>query len=283
MKEQTIGMELEFTGLTRKTAASIIARHFGKTTRGTSVTDNAEREWKVVSDGSIRVDGGEACELVTPILKWDDIETVQEIVRALRGAGAKVNDSCGLHVHIGAAGMTATAIRNLVNNVASHEEILYKALNVHTCRKRYCRPTDTRFLNALNARKPATIEELGQIWYNQDSDNFPTHHYHESRYTICNLHALFTKGTIEFRIFNGTLHAGEVKTAIQLACALVANAKAAKRILYKPEQVENERFAMRTWLTRPQGLNLNGEEFQTLRHHLTKRLEGNAAWRYATA
>ena len=283
MKEQTIGMELEFTGLTRKTAASIIARHFGKTTRGTSVTDNAEREWKVVSDGSIRVDGGEACELVTPILGWGDIETVQEIVRELRGAGAKVNDSCGLHVHIGAAGMTATAIRNLVNNVASHEEILYKALNVHTCRKRYCRPTDTRFLNALNARKPATIEELGRIWYNQDSDNFPTHHYHESRYTICNLHALFTNGTIEFRIFNGTLHAGEVKTAIQLACALVANAKAAKRILYKPAQVENERFAMRTWLTRPQGLNLNGEEFQTLRHHLTKRLEGNAAWRYATA
>ena len=108
-------------------------------------------------------------------------------------------------------------------------------------------------------------------------------HYDNSRYTIVNLHALFTKKTVEFRIFNGTLHAGEVKTAIQLCCALVANAKAAKRTLYKQIQTENERFAMRTWLTRPQGLNLNGEEFETLRHHLTKHLEGNAAWRYAIA
>ena len=178
--------------------------------------------------------------------------------------------------------MTATAIRNLVNNVASHENLLYKALAVHASRKSYCKPTSERFLRELNEKKPQTLEELGEIWYQVPAGNFPTFHYHYSRYTILNLHALFTKGTIEFRIFNGTLHAGEVKTAIQLACALVANAKTAKRTLYKPIQAENEKFAMRTWLTRPRGgLNLNGAEFETLRHHMTKNLSGNAAWRYA--
>ncbi len=217
--------------------------------------------------------------MVTPILKWADIENLQEIVRELRHAGAFVNETCGLHIHIGAQGMTAQAIRNLVNNVASHEGLLYKALNVHSERKHYCKPANERFLRELNEKKPATLSELKPIWY---GDNFSHNaHYDKSRYTILNLHALFTKGTVEFRIFNGTMHAGEVKTAIQLACALVANAKAAKRTAYRKVETDNDRFAMRTWLTRPQGLNLNGSEFETLRHHLTKHLAGNAAWRHA--
>lgn len=286
MKTQTIGAELEFTGLTRSTAAEVIANHFGRTARRVSdmqskVRDNQGREWAVVSDASIRINGGEACEMVTPILRWEDIETLQQIVRALRRGGAKVNDSCGLHVHIGAAGITAQAVRNLINNVASHEELLYKALDVHTARRRYCQPTDARFLRDLNAKKPATLEEIGEIWYQTAARYFPTYHYHRSRYTICNLHALFTKGTIEFRLFNGTLHAGEVKTAIQLSCALVALAKRVTRTNYRPVSLDNEKFAMRTWLTRPQGLNLNGAEFETARHHLLKHLSGNAAWRYA--
>lgn len=281
MKNQTIGVEIEMTGLTKDTVAKIVAGYFGTTaTRACSqrsyAKDNQGREWNVTRDASIRIDGGEACELVTPILTWADIETLQEIIRKLRRAGAKVNESCGLHVHIGAAGMTATAIRNLVNNVASHEELLYKALNVHENRKRYCRPTDERFLRELNTRKPATLDEVKPIWYGDSG--YHGNHYDASRYTIVNLHALFTKGTIEFRIFNGTLHAGEVKTAIQLACALVAFAKASKRSLLRPVNIENEKFTMRTWLVR---MGLSGEEFKTARHHLIKHLGGNAAWRYA--
>lgn len=280
MKTQTIGTELEFTGISRETAAKVIANFFGTTAqldRSWTATDNAGREWKVVSDGSIRTEnGGEACEMVTPILGWADIENLQEIVRGLRRAGAKVNETCGLHIHIGAQGMTAAAIRNLVNNVASHEKLLYKALDVHEYRKRYCRPTDERFLRELNEKKPATLDELKPIWYGDDGSH--NYHYDNSRYTVCNLHATFTKGTIEMRLFNGSLHAGEIKTAIQLCCAMVAFAKTSKHTLYRPVQNENEKFAMRTWLIR---MGMSGDEFKTARHHLTKKLTGNAAWRFA--
>lgn len=282
MKTSTIGVEIEFTGLTRREAAKTISEHFGTEPDATIATDNTGREWRVVRDSSIVTDGGEQCELVTPILNYGDIETLQEIVRKLRKAGAKVNKSCGLHVHIGAKGMTAQAIRNLVNTVASREELFFKALNVDEARKRrYCKPVDERFLQELNAKKPATLDEVKTIWYGDDHDH--DYHYHESRYHALNLHATFTKGTIEFRLFNGTLHAGEIKTAIQISCALVAFAKAAKKASYKPVSLENAKFAMRTFLTRPTGLNLNGDEFKTLRHHLTKNLEGNAAWRFAVA
>lgn len=283
MKEQTIGVEIEFTGITRLDAAKVIARHFGTTIqsdRTWTVKDNKRRVWKVAVDSSVRIEnGGGACELVTPILTYGDIETLTTIVAELKAAGAKVNESCGLHVHIGAANLTAQAIRNLVNDVASHEELLYKALNVHQRRKSYCKPTNKNFLNRLNARKPKTLDELAETWYQRRP--FPTIHYDESRYHTLNLHATFTKGTVEFRIFNGSLEADDIKTAIQLSCALVANAKASKRTPYKPVNVENEKFAMRTWLTRPQGLNLNGAEFATLRNCLTKNLSGNSAWRFA--
>lgn len=295
MKGQTIGVEVEFTGIGRKKAAETVAAYFGTMANYTAgsydawtVKDNAGREWKIMCDSSIKAQekvsgekvsaGGQyRCELVTPILKWLDIETLQEIIRKLRKAGGFVNETCGLHCHVGANGMTAQAVRNLVNTVASREKLFYKALAVHENRKRYCKPTSERFLRDLNEKKPSTLEELGKIWYNTDG-SLPTFHYHESRYTIVNLHALFTKGTVEFRIFNGTLHAGEIKSAIQFSAALVAFAKKQKRTLYREVEMENEKFSMRTFLTR---LGMNGDEFKTARLHLTKHLEGNAAWRHA--
>ena len=295
MKNQTIGVEVEFTGINRKEAAETVAKYFETTANyvagiydAWAIKDTAGREWKIMSDSSIKAqekingvkinaNGQYRCELVTPILHWSDIETLQEIIRNLRRAGGFVNETCGLHTHIGANGMTAQAVRNLVNTVASREKLFYKALKVHENRKRYCKPTSERFLKDLNEKKPATLEELGKIWYNTDG-NLPTFHYHDSRYTILNLHALFTKGTVEFRIFNSTLHAGEVKAAIQFSAALVAFAKTQKKTLYREVSLENEKFTMRTFLTR---LCMNGEEFKTARLHLTKHLEGNAAWRHA--
>ena len=284
MKTQTIGTEIEFTGITRHQAAVVVAKFFDTTAKHEggnydkyTVEDYDGRVWTVMSDSSIRTtDTQKRCELVTPILRWRDIKTLQQIVRDLRFVGAKVNNTCGMHVHIGANDMTAAQIRHLVNIVASREDLFYNALKVHENRKDYCRPTNERFLNELNQKKPATIDKLKTAWYGNNGDH--NHHYDPTRYAILNLHALFTKGTVEFRIFNSTLHAGEVKAAIQFCAALVAFAKKARRSVYHKIETDNKKFAMRTFLTR---LGLNGDEFKTARLHLTKNLEGNAAWRFA--
>ena len=44
----------------------------------------------------------------------------------------------------------------------------------------------------------------------------------------------------------------------------------------KPQQHENPKYAMRTWLLR---LGFIGEEFATAREFLTKRLSGDASFR----
>ncbi len=289
MRSQNFGIEIEMTGLTRAAAARIIAGHFD--TQAThvgggydayTVRDDRNRQWKVVSDASIRCRNRNnrsasrdySVEFVSPICQYEDIETVQELVRKLRAGGARVNDSCGLHVHVDASSHTPQTLRNIVNIMASKEDLLYKTLQVQVNREEYCLKADTRFLEELNHKRPRTMEEVEELWYNGRGSRY--HHYDISRYHALNLHSVFSKGTIEFRMFNSTLHAGEVKAYIQLCLAISHQAlvqRGASRIKTQPE---NEKYTFRTWLLR---LGLIGDEFKTARQHLLKNLEGNIAWR----
>ncbi len=303
MKKQTIGVEVEMNSISRQKAAKIAADFFGtgryeNTAHRNgyhtwSAWDSEGREWKFQRDVSIAGPDDEKCELVTPILRYEDIETLQELVRRLRKAGAKSDYTrgCGVHCHIGANGHDAKTLRNLVNLMASHESLLADALNLdHSRMNHYCKTVDPEFLRELNSKKPATMSRLADIWYGSQGASYGrTHHYNNSRYHMLNLHATFTKGTVEFRLFqfdapkdgkqNG-LHAGQLKAFIQLCLALSQMAKSARSASPKPQQTENPRFAMRTWLLR---LGFIGEEFATAREVFTKRLEGDTAFRYGRA
>ena len=290
MKNQRFGVEIEMTGITRATAAKVIAGHFHTTATHVgggydtyTVRGEDGRQWNLVRDQSIDrrnsrgyTDRHEySVELVTPICKYDDITTIQEIVRKLRSAGAKVNDSCGIHVHVDASQHDVRTLRNLVNIMASKEDLLYKALDVEVERERYCKKVDMNFLEKLNKKKPKEMRDLEDIWY--EGYGYNRHaHYNNSRYRALNLHSVFTKGTVEFRLFNSTLHAGEVKSYIQLCLAINNQALTQKSASRAKTQSANEKYTFRTWLLR---LGLIGDEFKTARGHLLKKLEGNIAWK----
>lgn len=300
-KKQTIGVEVEMNNITRQRAAYIAAEFFGtgryENTAGRngyhtwSAWDQQGREWKFQRDVSIAGPDNEKCEMVTPILTYSDMETLQELIRRLRKAGARSDATryCGVHIHIGANGHTPQTLRNLANIMASHETLLAEALDLDSYRMdRYCRTVDPNFLEQLNKKKPKTMDQLADIWYkSQNSDGGRTLHYNSSRYHMLNYHATFTKGTVEFRLFqfdapadgkqNG-LHAGQLKSYIQLCLALSQMAKEVKFASAKPQQDENPKYAMRTWLLR---MGFIGDEFKTAREVLTKRLCGNAAFRMA--
>lgn len=301
MKEQTIGVEVEMNHITRSAAAKVAADLFGTGRYQNtafrngyctwSAWDQQGREWKFQRDTSISGPESQKCELVTPILKYDDIELLQELIRRLRKAGAisHAGVGAGVHIHIGAQGHTAQSLRTLANIMASHEKLIAEAIKIDRSRMmNYCRTVDPDFIRQLNNKKPTTMAQLADIWYSsQGCDSGREYHYNSSRYHMLNLHATFTKGTVEFRLFqfdkpaNGKqngLHAGQLKSYIQLCLALNQMAKDLKTASSKPQQHENPRFAMRTWLNR---LGLIGDEFKTAREFLTKNLSGNAAWRFA--
>ena len=300
MKKQTIGVEVEMNNITREKAARVAARYFGTHRYENTASRNGYstwsawdaqgREWKFQKDVSIAGPDSEKCEMVTPILTYSDIETLQELIRQLRHAGAKSDATrgCGVHIHIGAKGHTPQTLRNLANIMASHESLIADALNLDQGRmRRYCRTVDPRFLEQVNRRKPTTMTQLADIWYSShDANCSRSHHYNDSRYHMLNYHATFTKGTVEFRLFQfdeptgerrGGLHAGQLKSYIQLCLALSQMAKTVKTASPKPQQNENPKYAMRTWLLR---LGFIGDEFKTAREILTKRLAGDTAFRH---
>ena len=300
MKEQTIGVEVEMNSITRKAAAKLAAEFFGTNRYEDtafrngyytwSAWDAQGREWKFQRDVSISGPDSEKCEMVTPILHYEDIETLQELIRRLRKAGAKSDYTrgCGVHIHIGAAGHTPQSLRNLANLMASHETLIAEAIKVDRNRmNQYCRTVNPNFLPPLNAKKPKSMAQLTDIWYGaQECDNGRNHHYNSSRYHMLNLHATFTKGTIEFRLFqfdkpaggkqNG-LHAGKLKSYIQLCLAMSQMAKDLRSASPKEQQKENKKFAMRTWLMR---MGFIGDEFATARETLTENLTGDNSFRF---
>ena len=151
MKKQTIGVEVEMNNIDRSRAAKVAAEFFGtgryentahRNGYSTwSAWDSQGREWKFQKDVSISGPDSEKCEMVTPILTYADMETLQEMIRRLRKAGAKSDSTrgCGVHIHIGAKGHTPQTLRNLANIMASHESLLAEALDLDHYHGRPCR------------------------------------------------------------------------------------------------------------------------------------------------
>jgi hypothetical protein len=295
MKNQAFGIEIEMTGLTREAAADVIATYFGTSARYDgggyrtySVKDGQGRTWKVMHDGSIspqRKVGSNLVsasddykvEVVSPKSNYEDIETIQALVRGLRKAGAIVNTSCGIHVHVDGANHNAKSLRNLVNLMVSKEHLIYNAFEVDASREtRYCQRVDARLVTSINRSKPQTMDQVKSLWYAPYGGDGSREHYHKSRYHGLNLHSVFSKGTVEFRLFNSTLHAGKIKAYIQFCLAVSHQAIAQKSASATRTATDNAAYTFRCWLLR---LGMIGDEFKTARKHLMAKMGGNSAWR----
>ena len=299
IKTQNYGSEIEMTGITREQAAQALADLWGTTPNHVggitydkwTVTDTEGKTWTIMRDGSIKTEKKTgkktytytnakeySVEMVSPILTYEEQPKLQEAVRAVRHAGAKVNESCGMHIHIDGANHTAKSLKNILTLMYSKEDLLFKALQVNPNRVYYCKKTREDVLTKIREQKNLTMDKVAEIWYkDEDWKSHTTYHYDDSRYHALNLHAMFSKGTVEFRLFNSTLHAGEVKACVNLALAISAQAIRQKGCQMSKTASTNEKFTFRTWLLH---LGLNGDEFKTTREHLLKHLDGNAAWRY---
>ena len=306
IKAQTFGVEVEGNNITREHAAQVAAGFFGTNhyeyTAGEdgyftwSAWDQKGRKWKFQRDVSIHGPDSEKCELVTPILRYEDMEMFLELLRQLRHAGMKSSPSrgCGVHIHVGLKGLDgrdhdARSLRNLANMMAGHEEQIGRAIWIdHERTQHYCRVVNQNFLERLNKEKPKTMDELRQIWYEGNHATYgQNQHYNDSRYHMLNLHACFTKGTVEFRLFQfdnphgdkkGGIHAGRMKAYIQLVLAMSNMAKEMRNAKIQPQQTENQKYAMYWWMRR---LGMIGDEFETARMILIGKLDGKTTYRHA--
>lgn len=296
LKNQLFGVEVEMTGITREKAARLVAEVLGTTpshpesncyhTR--TIADQAARKWKIMRDSSIeaiRNDGTSEpldeyrVEFVTPPLNYSDIELLQNIIRKLRENGAKAHSSCGIHIHVDGANHTAVSLRRLVNFMTARQDLIYEALQIGDRESNWCHKLNKTLLDAMKKDKNLTKEKAEEIWYSRANDGYcggiDHQHYNATRYHGVNLHSFFTKGTVEFRLFNSTLHAGKIKAYIQFCLAVSAWAITSQEKIvfrsmdgYTPEQKVT---IMRNILTHR--LGLYGDEFKTCMLHLMTPLK----------
>ena len=296
LKNQLFGVEVEMTGITREKAARLVAGVLGTTpshpesncyhTR--TIADQAARKWKIMRDSSITPIRNDdtiepldeyRVEFVTPPLNYSDIELLQNIIRKLRENGAKAHSSCGIHIHVDGANHTAVSLRRLVNFMTARQDLIYEALQLGDRESNWCHKLNKTLLDAMKKDKNLTKEKAEEIWYSRANDGYcggiDHQHYNSTRYHGVNLHSFFTKGTVEFRLFNSTLHAGKIKAYIQFCLAVSAWAITSQEKIvfrsmegYSPEQKVT---IMRNILTHR--LGLYGDEFKTCRLHLMTPLK----------
>jgi len=169
---------------------------------GYNHTDN-QHYFKIVSDGSL--EGVNSNEVVSPILQGNDgLNSLKRLCETLNEIDAKVNRSCGLHVHIGAANMADKHYLNIIRNYQKLESLIdsFMPLSRRNNNNAYCR-------------------SLGSFDFSRCTTKRDVYDLMNSRYYKINGHAYFRHQTIEFRQHSGTTDYTKISMWIAFLAALV--------------------------------------------------------------
>lgn len=187
----TIGVEIECYNIDKNMIIAALDRRGIKAiATGYNHTDSKEH-YKLGNDGSI--DGNNTCEVVSPILR--SLSSLKEVCEVINEAGAKVNKSCGLHVHFGASKFTLEQWQRICLNYAAIEPVIdsFMAPSRREGNNTYCGST-IRSANTLRGEIAGgyihSIHDIQQCY--------------GTRYKKLNVIAYNTHKTVEFRQHQGT-------------------------------------------------------------------------------
>ncbi len=235
------GLEIEFTGITRKRAAELVAEHF-KTTAAYSfegdkysIADERGRTWAVLPCPGVRAERWQNNRMVganylyqtkvcTPWLYENDFETLEKILDRLDRGGAVINESTGMMVSLCMTGLDNREKfeSNLANLYESRGTLLQKAVG-------------------------RTFDSLAD----------------------CSL--LDEQGVVSLPLFPCSLDGNDVRSYVQLSQGIADFAAKSKGIRQKENDSPNEKFRLR--LVR---IGFVGEEYKHARKLLTENLSGNS-------
>lgn len=163
--------------------------------------------YKFVSDGSIQ--GENPIECVSPILKGKEgLESLKNCCKSLNEAGACVNRSTGLHVHIGAANFSDEHYVNVFHNYKMLEGVIdsFMALSRRANNNGYCKSLrDHNFYSWYNKRD--VMSELGSRYHKVNAESYARHK------------------TIEFRQHQGSTDFKKISAWVEFLIKLVDYSK----------------------------------------------------------
>lgn len=186
------GVEIELTGISQQDSYRAL-RDAGIAVEIEGYNHNDHNDhWKIVRDASVR--GGH--EVVSPVL--NGIDQVIKAATALTKTGAKVNRTCGLHIHFDASDLSADAIRSICRRYAAHEAEIdaFMPKSRRGDNNRFCLSVACGCFASPFFESAQTASDFAACT--------------PSRYYKVNLHALSRHGSIEFRQHSGTVDAVKI-------------------------------------------------------------------------
>lgn len=204
---RTFGIELETYGANiaklirecRNMSVEIAEEGYNHITRN---------HWKIVTDSSINGGGGR--EIVSPVLSGlNGLEQIKKVCLALNRAGAKVNKSCGFHLHLGVQDLTLENFKNLFK---SHVRVESEFDSIVPTSRRsnnntYCKSLTTIIGFESRINEANSISDLQNIF--------------QSRYMKLNFQCYQRYGTVEFRQHSGTITYSKIKNWILICGRMV--------------------------------------------------------------
>lgn len=227
--ELRFGVELETESLRYDREAAEIAREkeVDQTRSITMMGDERQKKvkarigkgWSAKADGSLRgpIDRASGhhrnAEVISPPMYFTpaSLLEVQAVTRELRYKGARHAERCGLHVHVGCENLSVVHVRQLCQWWYAVQRTVIAALPIWSYRQRFCVLMDSR--TAADSQSVAFRDKVGLATLRGNE-----------RYNALNLSALRKHGTVEFRFFNGSVHAAKVSAYIEFAVRLVSHA-----------------------------------------------------------
>jgi Putative amidoligase enzyme len=205
------GIEIEAYGIDRNRVAQAL-RTAGIECQSEFYNHDTRIAWKVVTDGSLS--GDNTFELVSPILEGEDgLAQLRTVSTVLTRLGAKINKTCGLHVHFDAANMDLNNWKNLIKNYAALEGTIDSMMpqSRRGQTNGYCKSLK---INGLNEKIDAarTLDQVRNIFPN--------------RYSKVNTQSFARHRTIEFRQHSGTFEAQKIENWVVFLHNLVDYSKA---------------------------------------------------------
>ena len=175
--------------------------------------DIVENGWKIVYDGSVEGHYGyRGIEIVSP--PSSNIDELEIVCRVLKEVEAKVNSSCGLHIHHDINDLKRKQIMRIYNFYNKYENAINLMFSKRRIQNRYCRPV-SRIIDKVN--NCDTKHELLRDIAGRGRGGY----YNNCRYYTVNLRSYLYYGTIEFRQHNGTIDISEITSWIAFTHKIV--------------------------------------------------------------
>ncbi|MBO7045657.1 MAG: amidoligase family protein [Prevotella sp.] len=207
---RNFGVEIEAYNCTReRLARELRSAGISVQVEGYNHTDHSDH-WKLVTDSSLH--GNNTFELVSPILHGEaGIDELEKVCWVLDLCDVKVNDSCGLHIHMDAHDFTMDTWRNLAITYKRLEPVIDAFMPGSRRNNRYCQPLSGISETAI--RGAQTVTELRRA-------------FHNDRYHKVNLEAYARHCTVEFRQHGGSTNFTKMSAWIHFLEKMITFAQA---------------------------------------------------------